>query len=761
MRRLAIPLVAAALLGTAALVWLVALREDGGRASRGREAREEPASPEAAPPRTPDDAKPAPAPTGKPGEAPERPVTVRGRVLAGGKPVEDAFVYLRGGEEEEQIETEADGAFAFRGVGSLTLGAVHREFGPARRAVTAREGEVVEADLELPPGREVELLVVADAGGGPVGGARILVLRAGSKEGIDGANAAIEDVFTGAAEEPDLSFFAVLEPMDLFGMVEGGVAVRVAAATTDAAGRARLRGLPEGTFDAVVSHGDFVPHRVRREPIQAEREVVVRLGAGGGLLVLAPAADGRPPEGYLCVVTRPGMMPMPVAYRKLDARGEALFEHLQAGPFMVTVSKSGGGMMDMLGATVAVKVEEGEEPTEMEEPEPPLATRPVTIVAGKRTVLDLRGEEGCRILGRFVAAGKPLAEAMVMLLGGEDLEQQMGQASTGEDGAFRFENLRPGRYRLFGAGDSGGTAILDVEVPAGKREVEVTLALGSATVLGRVTGPDGAPVEGASVLLERADRPLTGTLRSLPEVFESLAGHTDTDEKGEYSIGGLAAGTYRLLCGSKGRLEAATVVVGDGGETRADVRFDPARLRRLVVRLRGPDGEPVRGQVSVTGDRGSMLEMAALVEDEEAAEVLAGGGGKETWELALPPGRYRVHASASGHASAFGRSVDLTRDQEVAIALAAGVPVTLRLAGPGGPAAGREVELRTEDGFAAGVGVSLFELFVGSRTQRSDESGVVSLPHVAPGRYTVIVDGKEALTVHVADAPLDQRVRVE
>ena len=77
--------------------------------------------------------------------------------------------------------------------------------------------------------------------------------------------------------------------------------------------------------------------------------------------------------------------------------------------------------------------------------------------------------------------------------------------------------------------DEGG-----VELTAGT-QLEIAVSLTGATVEGAVTGPDGKPVSGSSVTL-------------IPDpVRESRYRSTITDDKGEYSLKGVAPGKYRML----------------------------------------------------------------------------------------------------------------------------------------------------------------------------------------------------------------------
>ena len=293
-------------------------------------------------------------------EEQKAPVTIRGRVVADGQPVEHAFVYVvSDGDIGETVDsTSADGTFELTSTGRVVVGAAHEKYGPAQKEVLARAGEVAEVEIALPAGEVVQLVVLDKAKGQPVADAKVLVMRAGAETGLEGANVALESVFD-EVEGPEDFDFRILGQLDLNDLMSLGSsrgAVRVPMRQTDGAGRIRITGLPKGTFDAIVLHDGFVPARLRREPIQSERDVEVRLQSGGGLTVIAPLVEGRAAEGYLCVLQRGGLLAMmPAAMKKIDAEGRAVFEHLAAGVYKVTVGDSAGMFGFVFGGMVVVR----------------------------------------------------------------------------------------------------------------------------------------------------------------------------------------------------------------------------------------------------------------------------------------------------------------------------------------------------------------------------------------------------------------------
>ena len=74
-------------------------------------------------------------------------------------------------------------------------------------------------------------------------------------------------------------------------------------------------------------------------------------------------------------------------------------------------------------------------------------------------------------------------------------------------------------------------------------------------------------------------------------------------------------------------------------------------------------------------------------------------------------------------------------------------------------APGQAVEVRDADGFRVGIGVMPIEVLLGHGKLRTDADGVVTIPRVAPGTYTVRVGGHDYGKVVVGDAPVSRTLR--
>ena len=136
--------------------------------------------------------------------------------------------------------------------------------------------------------------------------------------------------------------------------------------------------------------------------------------------------------------------------------------------------------------------------------------------------------------------GEPIAKVRVsiqtMLNGRQEVNPS---AVTDSQGKFSLSPLPAGFYvpRAERAGfvmlrDSAALRTASVQLRAGETKSDFTIKLApGGAVSGRVVDADGEPVESVSVSVEG----LTGTFR-----------RAQTDDEGQFRLGGLAPGRYRL-----------------------------------------------------------------------------------------------------------------------------------------------------------------------------------------------------------------------
>jgi len=161
------------------------------------------------------------------------------------------------------------------------------------------------------------------------------------------------------------------------------------------------------------------------------------------------------------------------------------------------------------------------------------------------------------ISGHVMIESGGTLEGVRVLLSQAGTSGSLHQATTAENGEFRFDDLRDGTYTVFGAVARGyfmpkpTNAIQPVLYYLGD-SINIKLVRGGV-ITGKVLDTRGEPVVGVSVRSTR-----TRDLEGLPPNGDSETG-SQTDDRGIYRLYGLSPGMY---------------VVAAGG-TRRDLRVDP------------------------------------------------------------------------------------------------------------------------------------------------------------------------------------------
>jgi hypothetical protein len=175
--------------------------------------------------------------------------------------------------------------------------------------------------------------------------------------------------------------------------------------------------------------------------------------------------------------------------------------------------------------------------------------------------------------------GTPAAGAEVTLAGGEEL----ARASAGTSGGFAVE-VAPGTYAISARDDrSAGSWPAPVTVAAGERARRVEIVLGQpGAIAGVVTGEDGVPVPGASVIVS-------------PHEAAGEHARASTDAGGRFEAEGLAPGSYDVAVAADGRFAAVraglTLLAGE----RLEVTVVLATSSGLVGTVRDAGGRLVPG----------------------------------------------------------------------------------------------------------------------------------------------------------------------
>lgn len=245
---------------------------------------------------------------------------------------------------------------------------------------------------------------------------------------------------------------------------------------------------------------------------------------------------------------------------------------------------------------------------EIQEGGPPLRAEAVVVDGATTTVvLEASDAHGCKVTGRVVCAGAPIAGAdvHVCVQGGDRRRAESRglrtsvNARTDADGAFSMDDVPPGEGHLLVSRDRTRVErrvtipdeprhTLEIELPAGTR------------ISGRVVRKqDGSPVAGASV---RAYSWAGG------EISGSQA-ETESGADGSFALEGLPAGRCRLAASvpleTVEPLAEAWADVDVSADATAHAELAMEIGARLVVEAIGVDGTPAAGAhvvVKIDGD---------------------------------------------------------------------------------------------------------------------------------------------------------------
>ncbi|MFG1998855.1 MFS transporter [Spirillospora sp. NPDC048911] len=237
--------------------------------------------------------------------------------------------------------------------------------------------------------------------------------------------------------------------------------------------------------------------------------------------------------------------------------------------------------------------------------------------------------------------GSPVAAAALTLI--DVTGRQLGRAGSAADGSYSMPTPGPGTYVLIAAaGDHEPQAVTLV---AGDRPLDYDLRLaGNGGLVGTVRGGNGAPVDGAMVVVTDVRGEVVGTARTEPD--------------GGFTFKDVVAGTYTLAVSAAGhRPAAAPVQVARQGQTRHDVDLLPGASVRGTVR--DPAGRPLGdARVTLVDGAGDVVAMVITGPDGEYAfadltggqyTVIASGYPPVASSLALPGSDQEGHDIRLGH----------------------------------------------------------------------------------------------------------------
>ncbi len=200
---------------------------------------------------------------------------------------------------------------------------------------------------------------------------------------------------------------------------------------------------------------------------------------------------------------------------------------------------------------------------------------------------------------------QPVKKVLIELIAENQTQGGDYTVVTGADGAFRIENVIPGRYHLF----AERTGLMDLDKQRGHGEGRVlTLTAGqevkdihvrlqaAAVIRGRVTDEDGDPMQDAEVTV------LQQTFASGHTRWQQTAGER-TNDLGEFRIANLPAGNFYVSVNPPPDLKSLIASAGKGSEGKAEksgnsyqTTYYPGtndRSQAMPVQLHAGDDFPV------------------------------------------------------------------------------------------------------------------------------------------------------------------------
>jgi len=258
-----------------------------------------------------------------------------------------------------------------------------------------------------------------------------------------------------------------------------------------------------------------------------------------------------------------------------------------------------------------------------------------------------------------------------------------------------------------------GVEILEIKIPDG-------------VLSGKVKMADGSPAEGAMVMLMREG---ASTIES--QVMRKMG---RTDEEGAYRIEGVASGKYKVnVHHESGAMQQGSVDVGD------DVQAWDITMG---------EGFEVSGTVTFADGRpaGRAMVMAATGEDDSTVGfAMADASGAFTLQPELAAGEYTLLAYMQDYAVE-ARRVTIDKASTFAFELAPSGDMEVTVTDVQGKGLeGQAVELKNSAGETV-VRLANNEYggmapWQGVFIPLTDENGVVNVPGLRPGEYTVAVKG--------------------
>jgi protocatechuate 3,4-dioxygenase beta subunit len=479
--------------------------------------------------------------------------------------------------------------------------------------------------------------------------------------------------------------------------------------TTDGAGRFRFEHLAAGRYSVSAAFRGKTSNLVDAvlQAGEAKEDVLLSLAAG---TTLRGTVSGLP-DGWKSsvMVTATGADSF-FANTRADADGRFEITGVPAGPVTLR-AQAGDGLGTSRSAMKQVRADDAV---------PVLET-------------EIAFDAGFTLSGRVTRAGQPLPNAVVAanLQGGGG---RQAASRTDESGAYRLEGLQEGTYAVIANADvfAGGSSTRKSVTLNGDQSLD--LAFPTAKISGIVTdGGSKQPLADATV--ELAGAAGTGPFQRM----------STTDSNGLFTFTDLDLQAYTLNARKADyQYDKRAVTAADDGSSE-NLSIELTRGEGIGIRVKdGVYGVPLRGVLArvFDGARSPVFTGTLSLDRNGVGEIPS-----------LKPGRYSLIVDASGYAPAVLDGVSVP-SQTVPITLTPGGSIDIT-AGPKTLAAGTaHATLKTASGTPYPYTAFNIDGRVVVSADGSGQRGFRRIENVAPGSYTLAVDGGASKVFSVAEGGL-------
>ena len=531
-------------------------------------------------------------------------------------------------------------------------------------------------------------------------------------------------------------------------------------AHTDEEGGFLLEGLSPGHHSLVATHPDhceseLVSVEVRAGEVATAVELELRRGAT--LTGEVFGKDGEPMPGCMVIIQNP--VSFDTRTLNSDEAGAFATEHLAPGSYQVTA---------MLPSDVGAASGD-RDPSELDMSafleNMRMARVDLEDGQSEHVILGSQPESPVRVHGQVTHLGEPVDQVMVSFIPeGDGAIGAMKLDQVDAEGRYEVRLDHPGRYLVQVQFTSGGgvqqnSIEIAERIPEGE-EHELSIALPTARISGRVFGDDGEALASARVTLTTEGGTAYGTF--MGGQFAELL----TDSTGNYAFDFLRAGRYTVAAGGaplggafgsysgNGRVLNSGIRVREG-ESLTGIDFHLQEGGDLSGVVRDNADRPVAGAaIFVRNERGHLLERFSMIST----------GADGTFEYpGVSPGLYTVTARVGEVVTPDEVPVRIRSEQSSAVELLLepGTVLLVRVVDESGSDVDAVLSVQNSDGHEVNGMVALNEM-MGSLSQgfSYDEQRVGPLP---AGTYTVraeSADGRSAKKPVTLSGQAERRLKI-